>query len=63
MYVEETWKLRSYLEEHFCSDIFSALLGAVKLLGEFYEIWITEGSRTEGMESIQAARLIKREGK
>ena len=57
--VEETWELRSYLEEHFRSDIFSALLGAIKTLGEFYEIWITEGTRTEGMAAIQAARSKK----
>lgn len=54
--IEETWKRRSYLAEHFRSDIFSALLGAVKLLGETHEIRINDGSQTEGSEAVQAAR-------
>ncbi len=56
IYLEETWEGRSYMEEHFRSDIFSALLGAMKLLGVTHEISINEGSRTEGMEAVQAAR-------
>ena len=56
IYVEETWEHRSYLDEHFRSDIFSALLGAVKLLGEAHEIRINDGSQTEGLEAVQAAR-------
>jgi len=54
--IEETWERRSYLDEHFCSDIFSALLGAVKLLGETHEIRINDGFQTEGLEAVQAAR-------
>jgi len=57
IYIEETWEGRSYMEEHFRSDIFSALLGAMKLLGETNEISINEGSRTEGVEVVHAARL------
>lgn len=45
------------LNNYFRSDHFTALLGAMKLLGESYEIRINEGSRTEGMEAVQAARL------
>ena len=56
IYLEEKWERRSYLEQHFRSDIFSALLGAVKLLGETHELRINEGSQTEGMEALQAAR-------
>jgi len=56
IYLEETWERRSYLEEHFRSDTFSALIGAVKLLGETHEIRINDGSRTEGFEAVQAAR-------
>ncbi len=56
IYLEETWERRSYMEEHFRTHIFSALLGAMKMLGESYEIRINEGSRTEGMEAVQAAR-------
>jgi quinol monooxygenase YgiN len=55
--LEETWEHRSYLDEYFCSDIFSALLGAMKLLGETHEIRINEGLRTEGIEAVHAARL------
>ena len=54
--IEETWERRSYLYAHFCSDIFSALLGAVKLLSETHEIRINDGSQIEGMEAVQAAR-------
>ena len=54
--IEETWEHRSYLDEHFRSDIFSALLGAVKLLGETHEIRINDGSQTEGLEAVQTAR-------
>jgi len=56
IYLEETWERRSYLDEHFRSDIFSALLGAVKLLGETHEIRINDGSQAEGLEVVQAAR-------
>ncbi len=54
--LEETWEHRSYLDEHFRSDIFSALLGAMKLLGETHEIRINDGSQTEGLEAVQVAR-------
>ena len=57
IYLEETWERRSNMEEHLRTRIFSALLGAMKLLGESYEVRINEGSRTEGMEAVQAARL------
>ena len=54
--IEETWERRSYMAEHFRSDIFSALLGAVKLLGETHEIRINDGSQTEGLEAVQTAK-------
>lgn len=41
--IEETWKHRSHMDDHFCNDIFSALLGAVELLGETHEVRITDG--------------------
>ena len=56
--IEEKWERRSSLDEHFRSDIFSALLGAAKLLGKTHEIRINDGSLTEGMEAVQAARSI-----
>ena len=56
MNIEETWEHRSYLEEHFRSDIFSALLGAMKLLGDTQEFRINDGSQIEGLDAVQAAR-------
>jgi len=56
---EETWEHRKYLDEHFCSDIFSALMGAVRLLGETHELRINDGSQDEGMEAVKAAQLNK----
>jgi quinol monooxygenase YgiN len=57
--LEETWERRSDLDEHFRSDVFSALLGAAKLLGETHEIRISDGPVTEGMEAVQKARSKK----
>jgi quinol monooxygenase YgiN len=57
--IEETWERRSYLDEHFRSDLFSALLGAVKLLGETHEIRINDGAQTEGLEAVQMAQSKK----
>jgi quinol monooxygenase YgiN len=54
--IEETWERRSYLDEHLRSDIFSALFGAVKLLGETHEFRISEGSQIKGVEAVEAAR-------
>lgn len=56
IYLGETWEERPQLDAHFRSDIFSALLGAVKLLGETHEFQIHDGSTTEGIEAIQSAR-------
>jgi quinol monooxygenase YgiN len=56
IYLEITWKGRPYLEEYFLSDIFSALMGAVKLLGETHEIRINDGSQIEGLGAVKAVR-------
>ena len=58
IYLEETWKRRSYLDEHFRSDIFSALLGAMKLLGETHEIRINGGAQKEGWDAGKRARVM-----
>lgn len=60
IYLEETWESRADMEEHFRSDMFSALLGAMKLLGESSEIRINEGSAMEGMDAVKAARAKER---
>ncbi len=57
--LEETWVNRSNLDEHFRSDIFSALLGAIKLLGKIYEIRIKDGLETEGIDGVKNARSKK----
>ena len=57
IYLEEIWDLRSSLDAHFCSDVFSALIGAIQLLGAKHELSINDGAQTEGMDAVQAARL------
>ena len=59
IYLDETWESRTRLDAHLRSDIFSALLGSVRLLGETYAIQINECSRTDGLEAVQAARSMK----
>ena len=54
--LEEVWEDRSHLDEYFRSDIFSVLLGAVKLLGKTHDIRINDGFTTEGFEAVQLAR-------
>jgi len=56
IYLKETWENPSYWDEHFRSDIFSALLGAMKLLGDSYEIRINGGTPEEGMDAVRRAR-------
>ena len=51
--VEEIWANRTDLDAYFYSDIFGALLGAIKLLGQFYEIRINDDMYTEGMDAIE----------
>ena len=57
IHIEQTWERRSSLDEHLRSEIFSALLGAAKLLGETHIIRINDGSQIEGMQAVEAARL------
>ena len=56
IHIEQRWKHRSFMEDHLRSDLFSALIGAIQVLGQSYEIRINESSRTEGMEAVQAAQ-------
>ncbi len=55
--LEETWEWRSQLDDHLCSDRFSALIGAIKLLGKSHEVRLGEGSPAEGKQAIEDARL------
>ena len=56
--LEETWERRLYLDKHFRSDIFGALPGTVKMLGETYEIQINGGTQKEGRDTVKSARGI-----
>jgi quinol monooxygenase YgiN len=56
IHIEQRWKHRSFMEDHLRSDLFSALIGAIQVLSQSYEIRINESSRTEGMEAVQAAQ-------
>lgn len=58
--LEQGWERRSFLENHFQSDLFRALMGAIQVLSQSCEIRINESSRTEGMEAVQAARAPKK---
>lgn len=51
--IDESWARDSDMEAHFRSDVFSALLGAVKLLGKSHETLINKGFNTEGIETIE----------
>ena len=57
--LKETWKQRSDLDEHLRSDTFSALMGAMRLLGKTYEVQINDGTHTEGMEAVKRAQSKK----
>lgn len=59
IHVEQRWESRSFMENHLRSDIFRALIGAIQVLGQSYEIRINESSRTEGMEAVQSAQSKK----
>ena len=54
--LEQQWDRWHSLNNYLQSDHFTALLGAMKLLGESYEIRINEGSQTDGMKVVRAAR-------
>ena len=54
--LEQQWKQRSLLNEHFRSVHFSALFGALKLFSRSYEVRINGGAPGQGMEVVQNAR-------
>ncbi len=54
--LEQQWDQRSSLNDYFRSDHFTALLGAMKWLGQSFEIQINGSSGTEGLQAVQAAR-------
>jgi quinol monooxygenase YgiN len=57
--LEQQWEERSSLDNYFRSDHFSALFGAMKLLGRNYEIRINGGNQKEGRrDAVKRARGI-----
>ena len=58
--LEQRWEHRSFIENHFQSDLFSALMGSIQVLSQSCEIRINESPRTEGMEAVQATRGKKK---
>jgi quinol monooxygenase YgiN len=52
----EEWQTRQDLDDHIRSDRFSVLLGTKSLLCEPQQIEIHTVSRSEGMETVNAAR-------
>ncbi len=56
--LEQQWEQRSSLDNYFRSNYFSALMGAMKLLGRTYEIRINGGAPEEGRDAVKCARGI-----
>ena len=55
--LEQQWDRRSLLNDYFRSEHFTALLGAVKWLGQSFEIQINGSTHEEGMKVIQFERM------
>ncbi len=55
--IENTWGLRSQLDDYLNSDRFNTLIEAVKLLGRSHEIRLDEGSYENGKRAIEDARV------
>jgi quinol monooxygenase YgiN len=54
--VEQRWDHRSSLNDYFRSDHFTALLGAMKWLGQSYVIQINGGTHEEAMKIVSYER-------
>ena len=55
--LEQKWDNRFALNNYFRSDHFTALFGAMKWLGQSYDIRINGGTHEEGMKIIKSARM------
>ena len=55
--LEQQWEKRDFMDNYFQSDLFTTLLGAMKWLGENYEVNINNGTKEDGMASVRNARL------
>ena len=54
--LEQQWEERFSLDNYFRSNHFSALLGAMKWLGQTYEVRINGGAQKEGKDAVKRAR-------
>lgn len=54
--LDSSWSTREELEAHFQSPLFNILLGAFHALCEQPQVKVKDGSKTFGMEVIEAAR-------
>ena len=54
--LQQHWQNRSYLDDYFRSDHFSALLGTMKLLGKKYQVIVNDGTHKESVSIIENAR-------
>ena len=54
--LEQKWDNRSSLNNYFRSNHFTALLGAMKWLGQSYDIRINGGTHEEGMKIVNSER-------
>lgn len=54
--LEQTWSRWDAVKRYLRSDQFTVLLGAMKLLGKFYEIRINESSQKDGLKLVETVR-------
>ena len=54
--LEQKWEDRPSLINYFRSDHFTALLGAMKWLGQSYDIRLNGGTQKEGRDAVKHAR-------
>ena len=55
--LEQQWGRRTLLNDYFRTDHFTALLGAMKWLGQSYDIRINGGTPEEGMKIMKKERM------
>ena len=55
--LEQQWDRRSFLNDYIRSEHFTALLGAMKWLGQSFEVQINGSTHEEGMKVIQFERM------
>jgi len=54
--LKQSWSNWDAVKRYLQSDLFTVLLGAIKLLGQSYEIKINDVSQTDGQKFVKSAR-------